>query len=169
MAEPFPVYVDVPRVQDVLSRDAADTDGNAASDDEDAIAQAIVDAQNEIDAKLGAKYTVPFAPVPPLIASICQDIAAFLADLVFRENRDYQTDLSPIYLRYQRAQAMLGGLQTGELVIPPVDPENPEVPGTGIRVATVLTRPPLFCVGEFDIGCGPVRRDHTTPEGWAIH
>lgn len=170
MAAPTPLYCTRDEVVDVLTRDAADVDGNAASDDPDAVDKAIIDAQNEIDAKLAARYTVPFAPVPPLINSITQDIAAYLADLVFRENRDYQTDLSPVYLRYQRAIALLGGLATGEFTIPPVDPENPETPGVGIRVAGYITRPPLISGCEFDIDyCGWQQPDYWTDEGWAIH
>lgn len=169
----MPDYCEPENVIDVLTRDAAEVEANAASIDREAIATAIADAQAEIDSRLATKYTVPFNPVPRLVASLAQDIAAYLADLVFRENRDYQTELSPIYLRYQRAQAMLGRLATGEAVIPPEggDPENPPETGTGLRVAAAYSRGSLINGCEFDIqsGCSPDRVPYWSAEGWAIH
>jgi phage gp36-like protein len=169
----MPGYCTAEDVIDVLTRDAAQVTGNAASIDREAVDKSIQDAQAEIDSRLARKYTVPFNPVPPLVASLAQDIAAYLADLIFRENRDYSTELSPIYLRYQRAQAQLGRLQTGEAVIPPdsSDPENPPETGTGIRVAAAYSRGPLVTGCEFDIqvGCLPTPAPFWTPEGWGIH
>lgn len=168
----MPDYCTPDEVVDVLTRDAAEVTGNAGSIDGEAVRKAITDAQAEIDARLATKYTVPFSPVPALVASIAQDIAAYLADLVYRENRDYQTELSPIYLRYQRAQAMLGRLQTGEAIIPPEggDPENPPETGSGLRVAAVYSRGSLIDGCEFDIrqGCAPDRAPYSSAEGWAI-
>jgi len=163
-----PTYATHDEVVDVLTRDGEKTSGNAGSLDEEPIAKAIIDAQAEIDARLAARYTVPFVPVPQLINTIAQDIAAYLADLVFRENRDYQTDLSPIYLRYQRAQTLLGGLQTGEIRIPP-DGEDPPGADTGSRVVTAITRSPLFTSCDFDIYPRVDDPPYWTPEGWAIH
>lgn len=169
----MPDYCTLDEVVDVLTRNAAEVEGNAASVDGEVVAKAIADAQAEIDSRLATKYTVPFNPVPALVASIAQDIAAYLADLTFRENRDYQTELSPIYLRYQRAQAQLGRLQTGEAVIPQEggDPENPPETGSGLRVAAAYSRPALIDGCEFDIrlGCSPYQAPHWSPEGWAIH
>lgn len=168
----MPDYCTPEEVVDVLTRNAAEVDGNAASVDGEVVEKAIADAQAEIDSRLATKYTVPFSPVPPLVASIAQDIAAYLADLVFRENRDYSTELSPIYLRYQRAQAQLGRLQTGEAVIPPPGGGSEPAPetGNGLRVAAVINRPPLVLGNEFDIQygiCEPV--PHWSAEGWGIH
>lgn len=166
-----PTYCTRDEVVDVLTRDAADTSGNAGSDDPDAVDKAIVDAQNEIDAKLALKYTVPFSPVPGLINAITQDIAAYLSDLVFRENRDYQTNLSPIYLRYQRAEDLLGKLSTGEAIIPPdgSNPENPPDTGSGLRVAAAVTRLGLVEPSDFDFRQPMHNPWYWTPEGWAIH
>lgn len=167
----MPDYCSPEEVVDVLTRDAAVTKGNAASIDGEAVQKAIADAQAEIDSRLATKYTVPFSPVPSLVASIAQDIAAYLADLVFRENRDYSTELSPIYLRYQRAQAQLGRLQTGEAVIPPPGGGSEPAPetGNGLRVAAAISRPSLISGCEFDIQSGCLERPpHWSPEGWAI-
>lgn len=157
------------QVVDVLTRDAAEVEGNAGTVDDEAVDKAIQDAMAEIDSRLGIKFTVPFDPVPPLINSVAQDIAAYLTDLTFRENRDYSSELSPIYLRYQRAQAMLGRLSTGEAIIPPdgSDPENPPDTGNGLRVAAVYSRPPLVSPCDFDIpGVFGYRPPYWTAEGW---
>jgi phage gp36-like protein len=169
----MPDYCTLEEVVDVLTRNVAEVEGNAASVDREAVLKAIVDAQAEIDSRLATKYTVPFNPVPALVASLAQDIAAYLADLVFRENRDYGSELSPIYLRYQRAQAQLGRLATGEAVIPPTgnNPENPPETGSGLRVAAAYSRPGLIDGCEFDIriGCASQPAPYWSAEGWAIH
>lgn len=168
----MPDYCTPDEVVDVLTRNAAEVEGNAASVDGEVVTKAIADAQAEIDSRLATKYTVPFSPVPPLVASIAQDIAAYLADLIFRENRDYSTELSPIYLRYQRAQAQLGRLQTGEAVIPLPGGGSEPTPetGNGLRVAAVVNRSPLVLGNEFDIQYGVCEpAPHWSAEGWGIH
>lgn len=169
------LYCDLDDIRDVLTRDAALTapeeqDNGSTLDDEN-LAAARSDAQDEIDAKLALRYTVPFVPVPDLIKRITVAIAAYLADLNFRETRDMQTELNPVLQRYNRAIALLGQLATGEAIIPRdgSDPDNPPDTGAGIRVASSYSRPGLVDVCDFDIGY-PVRRPpYWTPEGWAIH
>lgn len=167
-------YCDLDDIRDVLTRDAAasgEDANNGSTLDEENLAAARLDAQDEIDAKLALRYTVPFAPVPDLIKRITIAIAAYLADLNYRENRDMQTELNPVLQRYNRAQAILGQLSTGEAIVPPngSDPGNPPDTGSGIRVASSYSRPPLVSVCDFDIG-PPLRRPpYWTPEGWAIH
>jgi len=168
-----PVYCEIDDVRDVLTRDAAaDEQNNGSTLDEENLQAAIADAQSEIDAKLALRYTVPFSPVPDLIKRICVAIAAYLADLNFRENRDMQSDLNPVFARYQRAIALLGNLSTGEAVIPPdgSDPENPPDTGSGVRVAAAYSRPPLVSARDFDLGHPRFENPwFWTPEGWAIH
>lgn len=161
-------------VRDVLTRDAAaEGQNNGSTLDEENIAAAIFDAQSEIDAKLATRYTVPFSPVPDLIKRITVAIAAYLADLNFRENRDMQSEMNPVLARYQRAIALLGNLSTGEAIIPQdgSDPDNPPDIGSGMRVAAVYTRPPLIDPCAFDLGYprpGAVL-SHRYAEGWGIH
>lgn len=169
----MPDYCTRHDVVDVVTRDAAEVKGNAGVLDDEAVDKAILDAQAEIDSRLALKYTVPFSPVPPLINSIAQDIAAYLSDLIFRENRDMASELNPIFLRYQRAQAMLGRLQTGEAIIPPPeggDPEEPPDTGSGLRVAAAISRPSLVSPWDFDLQrpgwCG--RAPYWSAEGWGI-
>lgn len=167
----MPDYCTRDEVVDVLTRDAAEVEGNAGSNDDESIDKAILDAESEINSRLALKYTVPFSPVPTLVNSIAQDIAAYLCDLNFRENRDYASELSPIYLRYKRAQEMLGRLQTGEAIIPPEggDPEEPPDTGSGTRVAAVYSRPGLISPCDFDLQFHRYGRPpHWSAEGWGI-
>lgn len=169
------LYCDLDDIRDVLTRDAAasaEDQNNGSTLDEENLAAARSDAQDEIDARLALRYTVPFSPVPDLIKRITIAIAAYLADLNFRENRDMQTELNPIYQRWQRAVALLGQLSTGEAIIPPegTDPENPPDTGAGIRVASSYSRPGLVCASDFDLGQqAPSSPWFWTEEGWAIH
>jgi phage gp36-like protein len=146
--------------------------GNASTLADETLIEAIEQASSEIDGKLGSRYTIPFDPIPPLVKALCVNIAAYLGDLTFREVKDHETELSPVYLRYQRAQALLEQLQIGSMVIPPVgevpDPEDP--PGAGGRAVYASRTAPLFGPCDFDISvCGPPAADYWTPEGWAIH
>lgn len=82
----------------------------------------IANADTQIDSALGSRYTVPFpTPTPPLINSISKDIASYLADLRFRGGKEYASELSPFYLRYQRAVAQLNGLIEGTGSVPEID------------------------------------------------
>lgn len=161
-------------VRDVLTRDASLTapedQNNGSTLDEENIAAAIADAQSEIDARLATRYTVPFAPVPDLIKRITIAIAAYLADLNFRETRDMESEFNPVYQRWQRAVTLLGQLSTGEAVIPPEGEEPGTPPGSGMRVVSAYSRPALVDVCDFDIFGGRNRQPpYTSPEGWAIH
>jgi phage gp36-like protein len=166
------LYTTPKAVQEVLTRneaDPVDVEGNAASTDEqDVIEKNIVRAGSEIDSKLGSKYTVPFSPVPPLIEMITVAIAAYYSDLTYRESRDYATNLNPVYLRYQDAEALLLQLQQGTAVIPPdgTTPVDPTL-GSGSIVVQTITRPPLFGPCDFDIyGCGVSAAPYWTADGW---
>lgn len=82
----------------------------------------IANADNQIDSALGSRYTVPFpTPTPPLVNSLSKDIASYLSDLRFRGAKEYGSELSPFYLRYQRAVALLNSLEEGTGSIPGID------------------------------------------------
>lgn len=85
----------------------------------------IADADAEIDTALGDRYTVPFpTPIPSLVNSLSINIAAYLADLRFRGGKEYASELSPFYLRYQRARDLLDSLVSGAATIPGEDVED---------------------------------------------
>lgn len=162
-------YATLEQVQGVLARLAERVGGNASSVPEAEIGENIARAAAEIDSKLATSYTVPFDPVPPLVNAIATDIAAYLSDLTFRETKDYSSELNPVYLRYQRAEAMLEQLQNGSAVIPPEGTDPGPGTGTGATVAVVLTRPALFSPCEFDFAPASAQQAYWTDEFWGIH
>lgn len=115
-------YTEVKDVRAILTRDLLDTQGTAASVPEAVITTAIEDAEDEIDAVLRSRYTVPFNSVPRLIAGITRDIAAHLVDLVYRVEKDYDSiDREPLLQRVARARTILGKLQDGTYLLPTTD------------------------------------------------
>lgn len=155
-------------VQETLQVLPSSDTGNASLVSVERIDMELEGATAEIDARLSTQYVVPFDPVPELIRWICEALAAHRADLTFRETRDLQSDMNPVYMRYLQAMQHLDRLASGEMVIPP--PGNPDPdPGYGTRVVSTHTRDALVDIRDFDID--PVRHspDYWTPEGWAIH
>lgn len=125
-----PPYTDVARVRAQVSRDPSATNGTAGSLDDGTILLEIDAARSLIDSRLGAVYAVPFNPVPRVIQDIATALAAFNSDLTFREVRDYQSELNPVYLRYRNAMELLGQLQKGLATLPDYVPPDPD-PGPG--------------------------------------
>lgn len=83
----------------------------------------ILDAQAEIDARLGSRYSVPFADypaTPQVIREICQDIAAYLSALQAHGNAALAEE-SAVVRRYRRKMDLLLALQNGDTDLPGVD------------------------------------------------
>lgn len=164
-------YVHESEVQTILARDLARLGGNAASINEAEIRENIARAEAEVNGRLATSYTTPFVePVPEMIKDITSSIACYLSVLTYRENRDFQTEMNPVLLRYQRASELLTGLATGSIQIPP-EGTTPDV-GIGTRIVSSVNRPRLFSDTDFDIHYPGVARgepDFTNPESWAIH
>jgi phage gp36-like protein len=77
--------------------------------------EAIDEGASEINARLGSRYSVPFAgAVPTLIEKLNRDIAAYLANLVYRRGDPLDVD-DPVRLRYNRARDLLNQLAKGEV------------------------------------------------------
>lgn len=112
-------YTDPATVRVALSPGGDDTDlGSAASlSDADLLAK-ISDATDEVDSKLGDRYTVPFTdPIPALVGTITTAISAYLATLTYRRGDPLVTG-DPVVLAYQRAEQMLTQLQAGTMALP---------------------------------------------------
>jgi phage gp36-like protein len=120
-----PPYTDIPRVRSAVTR-AADTAGTAGGVAEATLEQAIRTAQSTIDSRLGNLYVVPFNPVPPLIRDIATALAAYDADLTFREVRDYSSELNPVLLRYKWASGLLTDIAKGTATLPGYVPPDPD-------------------------------------------
>jgi len=88
----------------------ADRDGDDAVD-AGVVSQAIADADAEIDAYLGARFTVPLAdPVPPLVGRLAADLARYrLQD---------DNPLDEVAARYRRAVDTLRELANGSAQLP---------------------------------------------------
>lgn len=148
-----PPYTDATRVRALITRTAGISPGTAGSVDAGQIELGIRTAASTIDSKLSSLYRVPFNPVPSLIVDIATAIAAWSADLTFREVRDYNSDLNPVLLRYKWASDLLAELQSGKATLPdyqtpdpdpgPVD--NPYDPGS---VVDVINPCPTWPVGR---------------------
>lgn len=116
-------YSTVEQVREVLKgvSDSPATDydltSNLLSDAQ--IEADIADADSQIDSAVGARYATPFEePTPPLINTLSLNIASYLADLRFRGGKEYPNELSPFYLRYQRATRTLNAISDGRATIP---------------------------------------------------
>lgn len=133
------MYTTADEVRLVLTRSLEQTKGNAAGLEDATIEENIESACQRINGKLSMHYAVPFTePVPKLIRDIARDIAAFLSDLTFREIRDYESNLNPVYLRYTESLKMLDQLAKGELVVPG-DPATPDPSGqSGMDAVAVI-------------------------------
>jgi len=104
-----------------LARDPQHPEGTAAELSDAALQQSIDAAQGQVDARLDGRYSVPFEPVPPLITAITLAIAAYLADLGYRQSVDSSTT-DPVSKRYQWAVDLLSRLVNGSANIPGVHP-----------------------------------------------
>lgn len=122
------VYVSPENVRAVLAKSEDDYEGTAASLSDSKISEAIASAEAEVNARLSNRYRVPFVAetVPKLVSDITRDIAAYLADLVYRGEVDHSSENEPVLLRHRRAEALLKGLADGDITAPTYD-----LPGVG--------------------------------------
>lgn len=121
-------YTTKEEVREVLSRTVMSRPGTAGSLVDQTIDDAIAEAQSEIDSRLGISYTVPFddAHVPAVIHTAATAIAAYRADLTFREVRDYSSELNPVYLRFRDAIDLLDRIAAGKATLPDYVPPDPD-------------------------------------------
>lgn len=80
------------------------------------IAGAIGAEQAFVDAKLAARYAIPFSPVPPLLETIVTDLATFrlLTQRVFTQERMNQSTWPDAF---KRGIEMLEDLATGSMAL----------------------------------------------------
>lgn len=161
------MYATVPQVVGILSRTgevppAPAIPTTAASLSEAQITAAIVSAQAEVDGKLTARYAVPLQdPVPTIISDITADIAQYLADLTWRQGKDYESAQDPVLLRYNRAQSLLNQIITGQIDLPPGTGGPISQPGAVFSIVQPYEGK-MFTLGDFDLGVenGRVRRPY---------
>jgi hypothetical protein len=134
-------YVSVPALQELLSRDQQHT-GTAAALAPAVLAERVATAQREVDARLAAAGYSPFTdPVPDLVVDITAAIAAYLADLTYRQNKAPTSQLDPVLQRYQWAQRLLADIAANRAVIPGVDPPGEPAAGDGGADVVAVIQP----------------------------
>ena len=132
-----PQYTDPEKVRQLISRSVGYQGSTAASLDDTIILQAIADAEGEVDGVLRKSWTLPLStPVPQLVVTITEAIAAYNADLVFRGATPYRDERSPIYLRLKRAHELLKMVDDGQLDAGVILPDGGT--GTGDQEAVVI-------------------------------
>jgi phage gp36-like protein len=89
------------------------------------ITEAISDAQTEVDARLQGYAPAPFdvTAIPPIVARVTRDIAAYLATLTFRQGDPMLPD-HPVALRYAAAQGILAAIAKGTMEAPGAPPDT---------------------------------------------
>jgi phage gp36-like protein len=135
----------------ILAAEGNTDPSTAASLSDEELQEAIDEGAVEINARLGSRYSVPFAgAVPSLIEKMNRDIAAFMANLVFRRGNPVDVD-DPVRLRYNRARDLLNQLAKGEVELlgasGPIAASSSEV-----AVENVLYDGNLFALEDFDLG-----------------
>ena len=169
-------YATPDKVRNSLARIYIEQGGTGGALDDPVLVDFCAEADAEVDGRLRARYTVPLDPAPLLIQRIAVSIACYLADLTFREVRDYQSQLNPVLLRYQRAQDLLGKLVSGELDLPSTvpGPEDPAQSG-GVVVQVYEYDNPFTCgTGSLQAapcGCGSLYCGTCwwgSPECWGV-
>lgn len=146
-----PGYTTVDDLRLALSPGGTTDPGTAAVLADGELADAIAEAQQEVDARLsdrGAPF--PTDAVPGLVAQITRDLAAFKATLVHRKG--HPVDVSdPVRLRYDHALALLRQLGTGEVDLPGTDDET----GPGAAVLLNPYEGAMFQLDDLGLGTPP--------------
>lgn len=93
------------------------------------LGRALGDADAEIDARVGARYALPLASVPPVLVRVAADIARYFlwADAASEQVRN----------RYKDAIGLLDKIATGHVRLPAAEPLAPG----GTAVATIGRSP----------------------------
>jgi len=114
------LYTDPASVRVALAGSLTDysATGTAASLSDTELNDAIREAQGVVDGYLSTRYETPITNGADnaLLWGMTRDIAAYLATLTYRKNKDL-TATDPVALRYQAAMAQLQALQQGVMAL----------------------------------------------------
>lgn len=149
-------YTSVGAVRSALAPDGQQgpTGGTAASLPDHQLQNAIIEAANEINARISSRYALPLSvPIPQIVESLNRDIAAYMATLTYRRNKALADD-DPVSLRYQRAQKLLDGIGSGKVALPIVG--GTETTSAEAAVAN-LYEGDLFGPEDFDLATDGAR------------
>jgi phage gp36-like protein len=118
-------YCTIEEVRQVLvGARGQDENLNANSLDDDQIEFAIADADSDIDGVLRNKYVIPItilgatpAEVPTLIHSVSVNLSVYNAYLIYRQDREFQSPLAAVILRYRKAADILSKIDKGDITL----------------------------------------------------
>lgn len=111
-------YVTPGEIRAVLAPDPSQPSGTPGELSDSTLESRIATAEAQVNAALGARYTVPFVDPPPrLVVDITGAIAAYLAALTYRKSVDI-TATDPLNLRFQWAVGLLAALNAGKADLP---------------------------------------------------
>ncbi len=113
-------------------------DGPGAPAPEEVMAEAIDQADREIDAYLGTVREVPLDPVPPLVANLSAKIAVYNL-----HRRRTHLDLGEWAEEYKRALRLLERIAAGDVSLGPPEEGGTSQPAGGGQ-AVVVTGEPMF-------------------------
>ena len=148
-----PGYTTVDDLRRALAPGGIDThNATAATLPDEELADAIFEAEQIVDARLSDRYSVPFDPVPTLVAQIVRDFAAFKVTLVHRRGNPMDAR-DPIWLRYVEAKELLGQIAKGEVDLIGADGSDIGTDAGG-GTATLVNQydPALFGMSDFGLG-----------------
>lgn len=94
--------------------------------DADLVAKALTDASEVIDGYLAARYTLPLASVPGMVADLCQSIAIWKLHITQPDEK--------IARDYQDALKALRDIASGLLRVPVAGLEPAATTGTGVQI-----------------------------------
>lgn len=158
-------YTTPAAVRAVLTRDDSDPIGTAAGLQDYKIQAEIDAAQAEVDARLAGRYTCPFTNVPPLVATITRDLAAYRSNLLYRQSEDLTAE-DPMVLRYQAAQTLLALLSKGDADLPGVGQGDGNSTAGSVTVHNPYSGK-LFTPRDWGLGYDPSRQgSRSTYGGW---
>lgn len=154
-------YAAVQDVRLALSPDGLADAATAASLSDAELADALSEAQSEVDARLAAHYPTPFpaGQVPVIVTAATRDIAAYLATLTFRRGEPLAPG-DPVALRYQRALALLQDASRGIVELPAGPTSSPSQQVTVINAYEGT----LFTLDDMALG---LEGRSYRPAGWS--
>ena len=156
----MPEYCTIKDVRYALTPDGDKTDKSTAASLPDAqIEDAINEAEDTIRAFIASRYKIVIAEVedgneyvsvaPKPLRGWCRDLAAFLAALTFRRNKDLGED-DPIRLRWAMVMGFLKDVRDGKMDLDLPGPDD-DTDSQGVHVEN-LYQGKLF--GMEDVGLG---------------
>lgn len=104
---------------------------------------AIEEAQAEVDARIGSRYSqaLPLDPVPLVVKNATRDIAAYKATLTYLKGMP-MANTDPVWLRYLDASRIVVGIGNGSITIPVGDgTTTPEDSTSGADEAGMVANP----------------------------